>query len=448
MHLTAPEDTKNQTELKQVLTRLLESAKHVGATQAEASITTEQGFSVSVRQGEVEKVEHHRGKGLSLTVYFGHRTGSANTSDLSPAALAATLEKASNIARFTGEDPCSGLAPAELMAYHYPDLDLYHVWNITPEQGIELARECESIGRGVDKRITNSEGAHVNTHASWEIYGNTHGFIGDYLSSGHRISCNLIAADGHGMQSDGDYTIARDPLDLTNIPLLAKSAAQRTLRRLGAKRLTTRQSPVIFAAEAARGLINHFLAAISGGNLYRHSSFLLNQLHQPVFPAHVQIKELPHLLKGLGSVPYDAEGVRTQGRELVRDGVLLDYLLSSYSARKLNMQTTGNAGGAHNVFVSSSDYDLPALLREMGNGLLVTDLMGQGVNIVTGDYSRGAFGYLVENGEIQGPVEEITIAGNLKEMLRDIVAIGNDIDNRGSVHTGSIWLKSMMIAGE
>lgn len=448
MHLTTPGDNKYQAELKQTLSHLLESAKRVGATQAEVVINTEQGFSVNVRQGEVEKVEHHRGKGLSLTVYFGHRTGSANTSDLSPAALTATLEKASNIARFTGEDPCSGLAPAELMAYNYPDLDLYHVWNITPEQAIELARECESIARGVDKRITNSEGASVNTHGSWELYGNSHGFMGNYLTSGHRISCNLIAEDGHGMQSDGDYTLARDPLDLTNIPLLAKNAAQRTLRRLGAKRLSTRKSPVIFASEAARGLINHFLAAISGGNLYRQSSFLLNQLHQQVFPEHVQIKELPHLLKGIGSVPYDAEGVRTQGRELIKNGVLLDYLLSSYSARKLNMQTTGNAGGAHNIFVSSSDYDLPGLIREMGTGLLVTDLMGQGVNIVTGNYSRGAFGYWIENGEIQHPVEEITIAGNLKDMLMDIVSIGNDIDNRGNIHTGSIWLKSLMIAGE
>lgn len=443
----SPANSKTQAEMKQLVVQLLADAKRVGATEAEVSIHTACGFSVQVRNDAVETVEHHRGKGLGLSVYFGHRTGSANTSDLSPKALQATLEKACNIARFTGEDPCAGLAPPEFMAYQYPDLDLYHVWNITPEQAIDLARECESLAKATDSRISNSEGAYVNTHSGWEVYGNSHGFIGDYLSSSHRISCTLIAEDAQGMQCDSDYTVARDPMDLLNIPTVARSAALNTVRRLGVRPLKTMKTPIIFAPHLAKGLIGNFLAAISGGNLYRKSSFLLDHLHKPVFPEFVQIKELPHLLKGLASAPFDAEGVRTQGCELVRDGTLQSYLLGSYSARKLGMQTTGNAGGAHNVFISSSDYDLHDLMKNMGTGLFVTDLMGQGINLVTGNYSRGAFGFWVENGEIQHPVQEITIAGNLKEMFMNIVAIGKDIDNRGNIHTGSIWIDPMTVAG-
>ncbi len=448
MQLISATDHTDHNKLKNLLRHVLDEARTAGATQAEAHLNNDAGFAVTVRQGEVETVEHHHSKGLSLTVYFGHHAGSAVTSDLTPKAISAALEKACSIARFTGEDLCNGLADAELMAHHYPDLDLYHPWQINPVQGIEIARECEALARDYDKRITNSEGATVNTHAHYELYGNSHGFIGDSSSTYHTISCTLVAQHGAEMQCDSDYTCARDPTQLNTIPALAKSAAQRTVQRLDAQRLSTRHAPVIFHADIARALIGHFLAAISGGNLFRKSSFLLNALHQPVFPAHIQIEERPHLRKGIGSTPFDSEGVATQERHsLIQDGVLASYLLSSYSARKLGMQTTANAGGSHNVFVQPSAQSLPDLLKAMDTGLLVTDLMGQGVNIVTGDYSRGAFGFWVEKGEIQYPVQEITIAGNLKDMFLNLVAVGDDLDHRGNVCTGSIWLDSMMIAG-
>ncbi|HVV68045.1 MAG TPA: metalloprotease PmbA [Gammaproteobacteria bacterium] len=439
--------TETQTP-ENLVRSMLDQAKQAGVTQAEATFRNEAGFSVTVRKGAVETLEHHRAKGLSLTVYFGHCSGSAVTSDLTPSALRTTLEKACSIARFTGNDPCSGLADAELMAYNYPDLDLFHEWNITPEQGIEIATECESLARGYDKRITNSEGATVNTFAHKEIYGNSHGFLGVSNTTYHSVSCALIAQHGHDMQSDSDYTCARDPEDLLPISTVAKNAAERTVKRLDARRLSTRSAPVIFRADVARGLLSHFLGAISGSNLYRKSSFLVDQLGKQVFPTQVSIVERPHLLKALGSAAFDDEGVATCEREIVKEGLLQGYLLGSYSARKLGMKTTGNAGGAHNVFINTCDQDLAGLLKEMQTGLLVTDLMGQGVHMVTGDYSRGAFGYWVENGEIQYPVQEITIAGNLKDMFSKLVAVGHDIDNRGNIHTGSIWIDSMMIAGE
>lgn len=449
MQLSSAIDRTDHDQLKTLLWQVLQDAKALGATQAEAHIHHDTGFAVMVRQGEVETLEHHRSKGLSVTVYYGHRTGSAVTSDLTPQAVSSSLEKACNIARFTGEDPCNGLADAELMAHHYPDLDLYHPWPITPAQGIEIARECEAIARDQDKRITNSEGASVNTHAHYELYGNSHDFLGDCLSTYHTISCTLIAQHGGEMQCDNDYTCARDSTQLNSISALAKSAAQRTVQRLDAKRLSTRHAPVIFHADVARSLIGHFLAAISGGNLFRKSSFLLDSLHQQIFPAHLHIEEQPHLPKGIGSTPFDSEGVATQARRsLVQNGVLASYLLGSYSARKLGMQTTANAGGSHNVIVQTGTQCLGELLRAMDTGLLVTDLMGQGINMVTGDYSRGAFGFWVEGGVVQYPVQEITIAGNLKDMFLNLVAVGNDVDRRGNVCTGSIWLESMMIAGE
>jgi len=414
-------NSDNSPELKQTVADLLHGAKQAGASQAEIMVSQESGFSLTVRKGEVETLEHHRGKGLSLSVYFGNRVGSATSSDLSSEALRITLEKACNIARFTEEDPYSGLADPELMAYQYPDLDLYHPWNILPEQAIELARECEALARDSDKRITNSEGANLSTHTHYHIYGNSHGFIGDYATSYHSMSCALIAQDGHEMECDSDYTCSRNAQDLLAVKTLAKSAALKTVQRLGAQRLTTQQAPIIFKADVARGLIASFFSAISGGSLYRKASFLLDSLHQPIFPSHIRIDEQPHLLQGIGSSPFDSEGVRTQARDFIKDGILQNYLLGSYSARKLGMQTTGNADGVHNVFISHSDIDLAGLMKTMGTGLLVTDLMGQGVNMVTGDYSRGAFGYWVENGEIQYPVTEITIAGNLKEMFSNLV---------------------------
>lgn len=438
----------SSAELQTLIKDLLEKAKQAGATQAEVAASTDKGFSVTIRMGEVETIEHHQDKGIGMTVYFGHRSGSASTSDLSPDALRATLEKACNIARYTGEDIYSGLADAELMAYHYPNLDLYHPWRITPDHAIELALQCEAKARAIDKRITNSEGASVSTHEHARVYGNSHGFIGHYSATRHTMSCSLIATDGHDMQRDYDYTTARDTVDLKSIDALAKTTASRTIHRLGARKLSTREAPVIFAADEAKGLLASFVSAISGGNLYRKASFLLDHLNKPIFPAQIQISENPHLHKAMGSSPFDSEGVRTQARDIIKDGILMGYVLGSYSARKLNMQSTGNADGVHNLSINTSDKNLAELLKEMGTGLLVTELIGQGINLVTGDYSRGAFGYWVEHGEIQYPVHEITIAGNLKNMFSNIIAVGKDVDHRGNIHTGSIWIDKMMIAGE
>lgn len=444
----SPFSLQDEAKMKETVESLLVSAKRTGATSAEISLIKEAGFSISVRMGEVETIEHHRGKSLSLTVYFDHRSGSITTSDFSPEALRTGLEKACNIARYTEEDPCSGLADSDVIAYEYPNLDLYHPWHITPEQAIERARECEEIARGFDKRITNSDGACVNTHDHHYVYGNTHDFIGEYSSSYHSMSCSLIAQHAHEMESDSDYTCGRDATDLIAIPTLAKKAAERTVMRLGAKKIPTQKAPVILSADVARGFFGHFLNAISGGNLYRKSSFLLDCISQRIFPEFIQIKENPHLRKGVGSAPFDHEGVATRSRSLISEGILQSYLLSSYTARKLGLKTTGNAGGAHNVCVKAGHHDLKGLLRFMGTGLLVTGVMGQGVNIVTGDYSRGAFGYWVDNGEIVYPVNEITIAGNLKDLFLNLVAVGNDIDYRGNIQTGSVLLESMMIAGD
>lgn len=427
---------------------ILHEARAQGASSAEVSAGGNTGFTVSVRLGEVETVEYHRDKGIDVTVYFGQRKGSASTSDTSPDAIKSTVTAACNIARLTSEDPYAGLADAALMAKAYPDCDLFYPWSITPEQAIELAKECETLARAVDKRICNSDGASVTTHQGWHVYGNSHGFIGAYPASQHSISCTLVAQDSEGMQRDGWYTIARDQHDLENLREVARKAGERTIKRLGGQRLKTCRAPVVFAAEAAGSLLGNFLSAISGGNLYRRSSFLVDHLGKPVFAKHIQMHECPHVRKAMGSAPFDAEGVITRDRDLIVDGVLQGYLLGSYSARKLGMQTTGNAGGAHNIYIDTSPLDLAGLLQKMGTGLLVTEMMGQGINLVTGDYSRGAVGFWVENGIIQYPVHEITIAGNLRDMFLNLVAIANDIDNRGTIHTGSILIEEMMIAGE
>lgn len=437
-----------KSRLQNLAESVLKIAQAEGATQAEVGINSDSGFSVSVRLGEVETVEYHRDKGVGVTVYFGKCKGSASSSDTSPEAIKNTVIAACNIARLTSEDRCTGLADAVLMAHNYPDLDLYHPWSITPEAAIQLATECEAQARGFDKRIVNSEGASVSTHQGIHIYANSHGFNGGYAFSRHSLNCSLVAQDHHGMQRDSDYTIARDAANLETATKVAKSASERTVNRLNARRLKTCQTPVIFHAEIAAGLIGSFLAAIAGSSLYRKASFLIDHIGKPVFANHIHIYERPHLLKALGSAPFDQEGVATKDRDLIIDGVLQGYLLGSYSARKLGMQSTGNAGGAHNVLINTSDKNLTELLQHMHRGLLITELMGQGINIVTGDYSRGAFGYWVENGEIQYPVEEITIAGNLRDMYRQLVMIGNDIDHRHTILTGSILLENMMVAGE
>ncbi len=420
----------------------------MGASAAEGGVSIESGLSVNVRLGEVETLEHNRDKGLGITVYFGQRKGSASTSDFSPAAIAETVRAACDIARYTEEDEAAGLADAELMATDIPDLELYHPWGISAEEAIELARQCEAEGLEQDRRITNSEGAAVSSHDSLRVYGNSHGFLGSYPSSRHSLSCTLIGQADEGMQRDHWYTIARDASKLESACAVGKKAAERTLARLGGRKIGTGQYPVIFQSEVARGVLGNLVRAISGGNLYRKASFLLDKLGEPLFPERIRIDERPHIKGALGSAPFDNEGVATRERDIVSGGILQSYVLDSYAARRLGMQTTGNAGGVHNLFISSDDTSFEALCREIGTGLVVTEVMGQGVNIVTGDFSRGASGFWVENGEIQYPVEEITLASTLQEMFRGLVRVGNDVDTRGNIQTGSWLVEQMMIAGE
>jgi PmbA protein len=437
-------------ELRNIVSEALTHARALGATQAEADVSLQKGLTTTVRLGEVETVEYQRDRGMGITVYFGKRKGSASTADLSARAVAETVEKACDIARYTAEDDCSGLAdPAEL-ATDIPDLDLDHPWEISPEEAVECARSCEAAGRVVDPRITNSEGATVGSHRGVRVYGNTHGFLGGYPSTSHSISCVLLAQDGDDMQRDYWYSSTRDARDLESAESIGRMAGVRAVARLRARKLTTQRARVLFAPEVARGFIGHFLGAVRGSSQYRKSSFLLGAAGQQVFPSFFELRERPHIIKGLGSSPFDSEGVATRDRELVQDGVLQGYVLGSYSARKLGLRTTGNAGGNHNLLVESKTggLSIEAILRELGTGLLVTELMGQGVNGVTGDYSRGASGFWVENGVVGDPVHEITIAGNLKDMYRNIAAIGSDVDLRGSVRVGSVLISEMTIAGD
>jgi PmbA protein len=437
-------------ELKVVVAGALAEAKQAGASQAEADASLARGLSVTVRLGEVETLEFHRDRGLAVTVYFDQAKGSASTGDLSPQAVRETVRKACAIARYTSADPCAGLPdPAELAHDNIPQLDLHHPWELEAEQAIELARECESAGLKVDARLKNSEGGTVSSSSAGRVHGNSLGFLEGLTSSSHSISCALIAQQSGDMQRDYWYSVSRHPASLESPAAIGRRAAERTLRRLGARKLTTRRAPVLLAPELARGLLGHFVGAIRGPSQYRRASFLLNAAGEQVFPANLSIVERPHLPQALASSPYDSEGVRTRDRDLVRDGVLQGYVLGSYSARKLGLKTTGNAGGIHNLLVESGETgSFEELLRKLGTGLFVTELMGQGVNGVTGDYSRGASGFWVENGALGYPVHEITIAGNLKEMLRSIVAVGNDVNAQGAIRTGSILLDAMTIAGD
>jgi PmbA protein len=438
-----------QEDLESIIERALEEARARGASQAEAAVSQDTGLSVGVRLGEVETLEHQRDRGLGVTVYFGQRKGSASTADFSLEAVRATVAKACSIARFTAEDACAGLADAKLMARSPPSLDLAHPWNVSADRAIEIAKICEAAALAFDPRINNSEGASLGSHQGLHVYGNTHGFIGGYPTTSHTLSCVVLAGTGEEMQRDYWYSTSRDWHELENAEAIGRESARRTIARLGPRKLSTRRAPVLFAPEVARGLIGHFTAAIRGSSQYRQSSFLLNAVGQQVFPPGFSISERPHIPKALGSAPFDDEGVATYDRELIADGVLTGYILSSYSARKLGLQTTGNAGGAHNLIVApSAGGGAEAQLERLGTGLLVTELMGQGVNTVTGDYSRGAAGFWVEHGAIQYPVAEITIAGNLKEMFMGVVAVGDDIDTRGGTRVGSILLSEMTIAGE
>lgn len=440
-----------QTDLetvKQAVQQALADATAAGASAAECAMSRSRGISVATRMGEVETVEFNQDGALGITVYRGQHKGSASTTDLSPSAIAAAVSKANEIARFTSPDPFTGLAPAELMATQYPDLDLCYPADQSAEFALEQALRCERHALALDSRIVNSDGASYSSHCGYRVYGNTHGFIGGYLQSRHSLSCGLIAQTEQGMQRDYDYTVARKFNDLLAPEQVAAAAVEATVGRLDARKIATAKVPVIFRADIANSLFGHFVSAISGGSLYRKASFLLDKLGEQVFPDWLTIAERPHVSGALASSPFDAEGVRTQDLNVVENGQLQSYLLGSYSARKMNLTSTGHAGGIHNWYVGHQALGLQELCRQMGTGLLVTELMGQGVNIVNGDYSRGAAGFWVENGEIAFPVAEITIAGNLAEMFKNIVAIGNDVDTRHGVLTGSILVEQMHVAGQ
>ncbi len=444
MSPTAPD----RADLSALVERALAAARAGGATAADVGISVDTGLAVTVRLGEVETLEYQRDRGMGITAYVGGRKGAATTGDLTWPAIAATVDKAISIARFTAEDECSGLPDPGTLATDVPDLDLSHPWSIDAEGAIELARRCEAAALAADTRITNSEGASINTHRAERVYGNTLGFLGGYPSTYSSISCVVMGQQGEQQERDYWYSAARDWRRLEDVEAIGREAAIRTARRLGARRIATTRAPVLFVPELARGLVGHFLAAIRGGAQYRRSSFLLDAAGTQVFPAFFGISERPHIPGALGSAPFDSEGCATRDRELVAAGVLGGYVLNTYAARKLGLTTTGNAGGTHNLLVHPGTDDFAALVERMGRGLVVTELMGQGVNGVTGDYSRGATGFWVEGGQVVHPVNEITIAGNLRDLYRNLVAVGADVDERGSLRTGSILVEEMTIAGE
>lgn len=448
MNAEAKQDlSPGREKLESLVAMILDEARRAGAAQAAAGVSVDEGLSVTVRLGEVETIEYQRDRGLGVTVYFGKRKGAASTADLSTAAIRETVSKACSIARYTAEDECAGLADAARMATEVPDLELCAPWDLAPEQAIDLARECEDAARAYDARITNSEGASVSRHQALRVYGNTHGFLGGYPTTSHSIGCAVLGSEGGSMQRDYWYTAARYPDALDSAADVGRVAAQRTVARLGASKISTRKAPVLFPAELARGLIGHLVSAVSGTSQYRRASFLLGASGETLFPEFVSLSERPHIARAFGSRAYDREGVATVDRELVDKGVLTGYVLSSYSARRLGLETTGNAGGIHNLLVSPGEHDLDGLVREMDTGFLVSELIGHGVNTVTGDYSRGAAGFWVQGGKIVQAVEEVTIAGHLRDMFRNIVAVGKDVDERSTIRSGSILLDNMTIAG-
>ena len=457
---TAPRFSHASDSLRNIAQDMLDYAKQRGASAASVEVSEGFGLGVTVRQGEVETIEYNRDKGLGITVYIGQQRGNASTSDFSPQAVRDSVDAALSIARYTAKDDCSGLPDAEMLARDCPDMDLYHPWDLPVDAAIALAQQCEQAALEADKRISNSEGATINLHEGQFISANSLGFMGGFPTSRHSLSCAVIAGPDDAMERDYWYAVARDAKDLPSAPHVGRIAAERAVRRLNARQLKTMQVPVLFEAPIASGLLGNFVSAVSGGSLYRKSSFLLDQMDKQIFSPHINISDIPDIRKGLASSPFDDEGVQTQRRVIVENGVLRGYFLGSYSARKLGMRTTGNAGGNHNLILSpsrgsaeklagdkSGQLDFAGLLKNMSRGLLVTELLGHGVNQVTGDYSRGAAGFWVENGEIQYPVHEITIAGNLKDMFRNIVAVGNDVMVQGSRQCGSILVENMTIAG-
>jgi len=437
----------SEDTLKQIAADALAHAKALGASAADAEVNDGFGQGVTVRSREVETIEYTRDKSLGITVYLGQKRGSASTSDFTPKAIRDTVEAALTIARYTGEDDCAGLPDAHRHPVTLPELDLYHPWDVPVETAIEIASRCEAAALDFDPRITNSEGSNIYTQQWHFVHANSNGFVGGYPTSRYSLSCSVIGGQGDDMQRDDWYTAARREDELESAEAVGRRAAERTVRRLDARKLDTLQAPVLFDATLAGGLIGHFVGAVSGGALYRKSSFLLDSLGTPVFAPIVHLREAPHVLRGLSSAPFDDEGVATVTRDVVSAGVVQGYFLGTYSARKLGMESTGNAGGSHNLILDSGTLGFDGLLKKMGRGLVVTELLGHGINSVTGDYSRGAAGFWVEDGAIAYPVHEITIAGNLKDMFRGIVEIGTDVLKRGSKTTGSILIDNMTIAG-
>ena len=439
--------SRDLDSLREIAALAMDLARKSGASASEAAVSRTAGLDVNIRLGDVETIEHTQDNSLGVTVYFGHSKGAASSTDFRTSAVRETVEAACRIARHTAQDEFSGLADPDRMAVDPPDLDLFHPWTLGTEEAIALALETETAARDHDPRITNSDGASVSRHDGDYVYGNSHGFLEGCSSSRNSLSCVVIAEDSSGMQRDYWYSSARDPASLEPAAQIGLTAARRALRRLGARKLDTRNAPVLYEADIARGVIGHFVSAVRGANLYRKASFLVDRLGERVMAEHLRIHEQPHLRGALASAAFDGEGVATTPRDLITDGVLQGYVLDSYSARKLGVSTTGNAGGVHNLTVDSGPKSFETLVAEMGTGLLVTELMGMGINIVTGDYSRGAAGFWVEGGEIAYPVEEITIAGNLADMFLGIREVGADVDARGAVRTGSLLIDEMTIAG-
>lgn len=443
---TSIDKTITDDSLKSLLVDAVKYAKANGADQVEVAASNDKGYSVTARLGDVETVEHHNQRSMGVTVYRGKAKGTASTNIVSPDAIERAIDSALEIAKFTAEDECAGLAETEFMANDYPQLDLEHPWQIDTDEALQIALRCEQVARD-DKRIVNSEGASVTSINTQLTYANSHGFVGEYRGTRHSVSCSVIAGDEKGMQRDYWYSVDRNASHLEDVESIGTMARERSIRRLNARGLKTCSVPILFEAALARSLMGHLFSAISGGALYRKASFLVDSIDKKILPVWLSMTEDPLVAGGLGSAPFDNEGVRTQPRKIVENGVLKGYVLSSYSARKLGMQTTGNAGGIHNLLMSHSDQTQQQLIKDMGTGLLVTELIGHGVNTVTGDYSRGASGFWVENGEIQYSVEEITVAGNLSDMFKNIAAIGNDTDTRGNIQCGSILIENMTIAG-
>lgn len=434
-------------QLKELSQDALAQAKHLGATSAQISMQKSAGYEVKVRLGEVDTISFNRDQGIDIEVYKDQRKGIASTSDLTADSIASAVKIACDMASVTEEDSFAGLADAKYMAKTYPDLDLYHPWDLEVVDAIDIAKNCEAGALNFDKRINNTDGATLSTRSSCTVYTNSHGFFGSYLTSRHGLSCVAIAK-AQDMQRDYWYTTSRDAKLLQNSKTVGEIAADRTVKKLNAKRVKTGQYPIIFAAEIASTLWGHLLAAISGDTLYRKASFLCDHLQKQIFPEFIHIHENPHINGAIGSAPFDGEGLATRAQDFVRNGVLQSYILDSYAARKLNLIPTGNANGVHNLMIDTSDLNLNDLFKKMHTGLYITELMGQGVNILTGDYSRGVAGFYIENGEIQYPIHEITIASNLRDMFANMIAVGNDVDHRSNILTGSVLLDKMMVAGE